>query len=224
MSDQFNWSIIKGQISAFYGENKKAMNIAGISVIAVLALSLGWTKYWLPSREKAAGEQLARLQHYFGVDSFEVVLKGIKGKKMATAPQIADKYFGTNKGREAALMAAEAYLQTGKFEKALEYFDKVSPDDHLLSSAVLFGKGTCYAELGKIEKAASYYEKAAKTADNEYAAQFYKEAGKHYELANELKSALRCYEEIKSKYSTTPEGSDIDKYITKVKALLGEYN
>lgn len=224
MSDQFNWIEIKSRVSAFYSENKKVLNIASLAVVGVLALSLLWTRYWMPTREKAAGEQLAKLHHYFGVDSFEIVLKGIKGKKMSTAPQIADKYSGTQKGREAALMAAEAYLQTGKFEKALDYFDKVSPDDHLLAGAVLFGKATCYAEMGKTAKAAELYEKAAKVTDNEYAAQYFKEAGKHYEMAEDPKSALRCYESIKSKYSTSAEGSDIDKYIAKVKALLGEYN
>lgn len=224
MSAPLNWKSIQSRIVTFYAGNKKVLNIAVAAVLGVTALSLFWKLYWQPNREKEAGAKLARLHHYFQKDSFEVVLKGIKGKKMATAPQIADDYWGTKKGREAALMAGEAYLHTGKFEKALEYLDKAEANDMFLAPSILSARAACYAELGKLEKAAETYEKAGDLGKNDFCAQFYKNAGIHYELAGEFKSALRCYEKIKKEYSTTSEAGDIDKYIYKVKGLLGELN
>lgn len=224
MSAPFNWTNFVMQFKAFYAVNRKALNIAVIAVVGVTAISLTLKLWWLPKREKEAGAKLAKLHHYFQKDSFEVVLKGIKGKKMATAPQIADQYWLTEKGKEAALMAGEAYLQTGKFDKALDYLDKADADDIFLAPAILNAKASCYAELGKIEKAAKLYEEAGDLGKNDFCAQFYKNAGAHYELAKEYKDALRCYEKIKKQHSTTPEAGDIDKYIYRVKGLLGELN
>lgn len=211
-------------VKEFYAGNKKTVSLAGISLLSVITISLFWSLYWHPRRESEAAAKLAPLHHYFEKDSFDVVLKGIKGKKMMTAPEIADSYFLTEKGKEAAMMAGIAYMQTGKFEKAISYLDKAEPKDQFLSAAVLSAKASCYAELGKIEKAASIYEEAGSKSKSDFSAQYWKNAGMHYELSKSYSDALECYEKIKFEYSTSPEASDIDKYIYKVKALQGDFN
>jgi len=149
---------------------------------------------------------------------------------MATAPQIADDYGYTKKGKEAALMAAIAYMQTGKFEKALTYYGKTDVDDKILAPTVLAGKASCYSELGKNEKAAKLYEEAGDLGKNEYTVQFYFYAGNLFELSKEYNSAVRCYEKIKSQVGNRPTGireidnNEIDKYISKAKGLAGELN
>lgn len=224
MSAQLYWNQIKSQVTGFYEKNKKSTQLIGGGIIAVIALSVFWTSYWHPKREKEAAVKIAKLHHYFETDSFLVVLNGIKGKNMATAPEIADDYWLTQKGKEAALMAGLSYLATEKWEKAIKYLDKTNPKDLILGPSIIAAKATCYAELGKLEKAAGLYESAAEKGKNEFTAQYYKKAGIHFELANEYKSALRCFEKIKTHYSQTPEASDIDKYIYRVKGLLGELN
>ncbi len=229
-SAKFSFSAIKVAIAAFYSNNKKVLNIVVPVLILIIGAAVFWTTYWLPKAESEAGAKLARLQHYFAKDSFEVVLRGIKGKKMATAPQIADSYGYTKKGKEAALMAAIAYLQTGKHEKALKYFDKTAAGDKILGPTILAGKASCYSEMGKNEKAASLYEDAGDLGKNDYTVQFYFYAGNLFELSKEYKSAVRCYEKIKSQVGNRPTGireidnNEIDKYISKAKGLAGELN
>jgi tetratricopeptide (TPR) repeat protein len=222
-ADNF-WQQITDRVRAFYSKNRKVFNIAGISVVVLAGLISFWSFYWHPQREKEASLKLAKLHHYFETDSFAIVVNGIKGKKMATAPQIADDYGFTSKGREAALMAGLSYLHLAKWDKALDYLDKAKANDMILGPSILAAKATCYSELGKHAKAGENYEKAAELGENDYTAEYYKKAGINFEKAGELKSALRCYEKIKSNYSKTDIGSDIDKYIYKVKGLLGDLN
>jgi tetratricopeptide (TPR) repeat protein len=220
MAIAFNRSSVK----EFYAGNKKVVTLAGSTILSVVTISLFWSLYWHPHRESEAAAQLAPLHHYFEKDSFEVVLKGIKGKKMMTAPEIADSYFLTEKGKEAALMAGIAYMQTGKFKKAISYLDKADPKDQFLSAAVLSAKASCYAELGKLEKAAGIYEEAGEKSTSDFSAQYWKNAGIHYEQAESYGKALECYEKIKNEYSASPEATDIDKLIYKMKALQGDFN
>ncbi len=224
MSTENFWNRYTGKLRNFYANNRKITNIIGGTALVVVGLILFWTLYWHPKRENEAATKLAKLHHYFDTDSFNIVLNGIKGKRMTTAPEIADSYGFTNKGKEAALMAGLAYLHTNKFEKALKYLDKADADDILLGPSIVAAKAGCYAELNKPEKAASTYEKAADWGKNEYTAQFLKKAGIQYELAKDYKSAVRCYERLRNEFSKTPEASDIDKYIYRAKGYLGELN
>lgn len=224
MSTENFWNQITERVKSFYSNNRKIVTIAGIGIVAIAALVAFLSLYWMPKRESEAGAKLAKLHHYFTTDSFAVVVNGIKGKRMSTAPQIADDYPFTSKGKEAALMAGESYLQLGKFDKALKYLKKAKADDIFLGPSILAAQATCHAELGDIDKAGSLYEKAAKMGENEFTAKYYKSAGVHYEKAGNYKKALACYEAIKAKYGKSEVGTDIDKYIYKVKGLLGELN
>jgi tetratricopeptide (TPR) repeat protein len=224
MDNLFNSKNLKDSASSFYAENKKTINLAGGVILTITALALFWSLYWHPKRESEAAAKLAPLHHYFEKDSFDVVLKGIKGKKMMTAPEIADAYSLTSKGKEAAMMAGLAYMQTGKFEKAISYLEKAEAKDQFLSAALLNAKAACYAEMGKMEKAAGYFAEAGAQSKSDFSAQYWKSAGMHYEMAESYGKALECYEKIKYEYSASQEASDIDKYIYKVKALQGDFN
>jgi tetratricopeptide (TPR) repeat protein len=224
------WHRITDRASGFYTNNRKVFNITGISVVVIAGLIVFWSFYWHPQREQEAALKLSKLHHYFETDSFAVVVNGIKGKKMATAPQIADDYGFTAKGREAALMAGLSYMKLAKWDKAVKYLDKAKADDMILGPSILAAKATCYAELGKVEKAAETYEKAGKLGDNLYTAVYYRQAGIHYEKAGNLKAALRCYETIQTNYKSaygqdqSSELKYIEQDIYKVKGLLGELN
>lgn len=217
-------SFNRASLNAFYSGNKKVVTQSGITILSVVSITLFWSLYWHPHRESEAAAKLAPLHHYFEKDSFGVVLKGIKGKKMMTAPEIADSYFLTDKGKEAAMMAGIAYMKEGNFEKAIPYLDKAKPEDQFLSAAILNAKASCYAELGKLEKAAEIFVEAGKKSKSDFSAQFWKSAGIHYEQAEIYGDALECFEKIKYEYSESPEAEDIDKYIYKVKALQGDFN
>jgi len=224
MSTENIFNRISSEVGNYYTNNKKNTNIIGGTLLLVGGLIAFWTLYWHPKRENDAALKLAKLHHYFDSDSFNIVVNGIKGKKIATAPNIADSYGFTKKGKEAALMAGLSFMHTGKFEKAIKYLDKSDANDLLLAPAIISAKAACYAELGKPDKAAKQYEKAAELGNNDYTSQFLKKAGIQYELAKDYKSAIRCWEKLRQSFGKSPEASDIEKYIYRAKGLLGELN
>jgi len=224
MSTENIFNRISSEVGNYYTNNKKNTNIIGGTLSLVGGLIAFWTLYWHPKRENDAALKLAKLHHYFDSDSFNIVVNGIKGKKIATAPNIADSYGFTKKGKEAALMAGLSFMHTGKFEKAIKYLDKSDANDLLLAPAIISAKAACYAELGKPDKAAKQYEKAAELGNNDYTSQFLKKAGIQYELAKDYKSAIRCWEKLRQSFGKSPEASDIEKYIYRAKGLLGELN
>lgn len=224
MNVQEIWNQKRESISSYYSQNSKKVNYIAIGVLAIVGLGIYYTNFYKPAQEKAASEKLAKLHYYFKNDSMQVVINGYKPLKVVSAPSIADDYSSTRAGKEAALMAGIAYLKTGKFKDALEYLDKTAAKDQLLSAGVIALKASCKSEMGDMDDAAELFEQAAAVADNEFAATYLKKAGIHHELNKDYKSALKCYETIHVKYVSTPEGSDIEKYIFKMKAQLGEFN
>jgi tetratricopeptide (TPR) repeat protein len=208
----------------FYRNNKMRIIVAGAVVAAGVFGGFYWATYYIPAQESKAAKALAPMHYYFKNDSMELVLNGDKSRRIVSAKSIADDYGSTSKGKEAALMVSIAYMRTKKYEEALNYIDKTEANDDILSAAILNMKAVCYSNLGETEKAASQFAKAGDVAENEFAAEYYKRAGIHYETAENYEKALNYYQLIADKYPTTGVGSDINKYVYKMKAKLGEYN
>lgn len=217
-------SSIQSSIKAYYEANTKRVQIIGLAAIAVIGASVYWFQFYMPSQEKEAEVKFAKLWHYFKTDSLDVVLKGDKANKIMSAVEIANKYGMTTKGKEASLMAGLAYLKKGEFQKALDYLNNFNGGDAILGPSTIAAKAACYSGLGELSKAADLYEKAAKLGDNEYTSTYYQKAAIHYELTKDYSSALSCYETLESKYSSTREGQEAEKYIYRLKGLMGELN
>jgi tetratricopeptide (TPR) repeat protein len=209
-------------ISNFFSENKSNLIKWAAIPLAIIALVVVWRVWWLPQRNAEANTKLAKLHHFYKLDSMDVVLKG--KSKVTSAPEIARSYWLTAKGKEAALMAATAYLKQGKYQEAIDFFDKCKSRDNTLRASILAGKASCYSELKEYKKAGSLYLQAAKIGDNEFTAMFYKKAGIHFEMSKEYGKAVKAYTALKTKYAGTgiQEISDIDRYIYKAKALNGD--
>ena len=215
-------SAISDKITNFINENKSSIIKWAVIPVAIIGLLVAWRVWWLPQRNDEANKELAKLYHYYDSDSMDFVLKG--GKGLVSAPKIASSYWLTQKGKEAALMAATAYLKTGDYKNALKYFGKCKSKDETTAASILAGKAHCYSEMKETKKAAEYYLKAAEKGDNEFTAPYYKTAGIHFEMAGEYSKAIKAYTSLKEKYpnSRMQEVSDIDRYIYKAKALNGD--
>ncbi len=217
-------SSIQSRIAAFYEGNKKRVQIIGFAAIAIIGGTIYWFQFYMPSQEKEAEVKFAKLWHYFKTDSLDVVLKGDKANKIMSAVEIANKYGMTAKGKEASLMAGLAYLKKGEYKKSLDYLDNFNGGDAILGPSTIAAKAACYSGLGEMSKAADLYEKAAKLGENEYTSTYYQKAAVHYELNKDYSSALSCYETLENKYSATREGQEAEKYIYRLKGLMGELN
>jgi len=214
----------KEKFSAFYTANKKSIVIVSTVVVAGIAGGYYWAMEYIPAQETKAAKALAPIHYYFKNDSMDIVLNGNKALKVKSAKSVADEFGSTSKGKEAALMTSIAYMRAKKYEEALKYLDKSEANDEILSGAILNMKAVCYSNLGETEKAASNFAKAGDVAANEFSAEYYKRAGIHYETAENYEKALKYYQLIADKYPTSGVGTDINKYVYKMKAKLGEYN
>ena len=71
-------------------------------------------------------------------------------------------------------------------------------------------------QLNNTDKAIEYYMEAVKRNDNTYTAPMYmKKAALAYEIKGDYANALNLYQNIKTKYYSSSEASDIDKYIAR---------
>jgi len=214
-------------LKSYYEENRKKVNYISIGAISIVALFIGWNFYYLPQQEATAAEKFRKIHSFFAKDSFDIVIKGDKKRKITSAVEIADKYGFTVKGNEAALVAGLAYLNKGDYDNALDYLNQFEAKDRALNPPVISAKATCYSEKGDYKKAAGLFERAAKECDNDLSANYYVRAAQHYEKAEKFSDALECYETIIKKYSTAEDGRYVqtaELNIYRLKGLMGELN
>lgn len=158
----------------------------------------------------------------------KVELNAVANDTVAAAEygKVADKYSGTDAGNLAALSAAEALYNIGKYAEAAKYLQKFSSDDDVLEANALVLLGDCYVNIKKYDEAISAFQKAVRTANNNpqiVPRTLLKEAVVYDEL-KKYDQALKCYEMIKSDFPTFSLGNgvQIEAYIEREKARLGK--
>lgn len=211
----------------FYESNKKMINYVGGSIALVVGLFVFYKFYYLPDQEKQASNEIFWAQTFFEKDSFNIALKGgymvrtSEGDKtMMGFEQVADQYGITSAGSLANYYAGICYLRTGQYEKAIELLQKYDGGDMIVSSIAVGCIGDANMELNRVDEALKYYLKAAEKNANTFTTPIYlKKAAFAYELKNNYAEALTIYERIKKEHGKSNEAREIEKNISKVKAL-----
>lgn len=214
-------------IQLYYEKNKKTINYVGGALAIIIAAFCFYKFYFLPEKEAEASNEVFWAQALFERDSFNMAVKGgamvmaAEGQKqMLGFEQIADDYSITKTGNLANYYAGICLLRTGKFEQAIERFQKFNGDDAILGPIALGATGDCYLELNKMDEAIKFYLKAAEKQNNSFTTPIYlKKAGFAYELKANYAEALNLYERIKKEYGSSTEGREIARDIAKVKAM-----
>ncbi len=202
------------KLKNWYKHQNKAL-VLGIGGLFILILVWFAFKYFYQTpREKRAEIAIYKTQALFDVDSFGLVLK--------TASKLAKDYSGTKSGNIAAYMAGSSYLYKGDFKNAIKYLSDVSFDDRIMKAQAIGLLGDAYVENNEIDKGLSQYLKAAKSAETEYAIQWYKKAAIIYQNKKEWKEALDIYRTLKNEYFDAEKIQDIDKYISRAEQEAGE--
>ncbi|MEZ4779548.1 MAG: hypothetical protein R2786_09235 [Flavobacteriaceae bacterium] len=96
---------------------------------------------------------------------YNLALNGNAGKYGLL--DIADKYSGTPTGNIANYQAGMAYLNTYKYQEAINYLDKFSTDDPLLGPLAKGGIGDAFVQLNQPEEAYKYYKQAVTMSGND---------------------------------------------------------
>lgn len=211
---------------AFFMKNKKAIIIAVVAIVVIIAGVFGYVSQIAGPREDKASTMLGKGQTYFNNEMFEQALNG-DGAGYVGFKKIADEYSSTDAGNLANLYAGLCYANLGKWTEAVTYLEKFSTkNDAMISPAAVAALGNAYANTGNIDKAISTLKKAADMADskaaddtnNSLSPTFLIQAAQLLEKTNKNDEALKIYQDIKKKYvnAQVVQSSEIDKYIERV--------
>ncbi len=203
----------------FIEDNQNMITYVVGGIILVVILFLGYSKFYLQPKEDEALSQMFMAENYFEKDSFNLAING-DGNYLGFL-DIIDDYGITKSANRAKYYTGISYLHLGQYEDALDYLKDFKTDDLLLAPIVEGAQGDALLELGETDDALEQYKKAISVSDNELTTPVYMmKAASLLETMDELEDALALYEEIKEKYPTSTEGTNIDKFIARVKLKL----
>lgn len=209
---------------AFLLKYKKAIIIAVVALIVIIAGIILYNNYVAGPRQAKASTALAKGQEYFANENYEMALKGDSVGFIGFA-KLAKEYSSTDAGNLANLYAGLCQANLGKWEEAVKFLDAYSPgDDTMVSPAAIAALGNAYAHVKQLDKAVANLKKAAKMADaqgvdgvnNSLSPTFLIQAAEILESQNKKAEALSIYKDIKKKYVNSPVMQEIDKYIERV--------
>ena len=211
---------------AFFNKNKKTIIITAIALFAIIAGVFLYQAYVSGPREDKASTALGRGQEYFMAEQFDKALNG-DGAGYAGFLKIISDFGSTDAGNLANLYAGLCYANLDKWNEAIKYLDAYSPaNDAMVSPAAIAALGNAYAHVNQLDKAISSLEKAADKADsqgkdginNSLSPTFRLQAAMLLESQGKKDEALKKYEEIKQKYTTSTlvQSQEIDKYIQRL--------
>ena len=202
-------------------KNSKPLFYSLVGIVVIFLAFLGYNKYIVEPNELEASNELAFPRKYFdeaatagsGIDSLlNLGLEGADGKYGFV--DIASSYSGTDAGNLANYYAGASYLQMKQYDKAIEYLSKFDSDDEMLGPVALGAIGDAFSDINQQEDAIEYYEKAANKKDNEFTTPlFLYKAGQTAMSLKQYSKAEKLFTQIKTKYSKSDQGKDIEKFI-----------
>ena len=209
---------------AFFMKYKKAIIIAVVAIIAIVAGTILYNNLYKQPHEAEASTVLAKGQELFMSGDFEKALNGDKAG-FGGFLKVASDYSGTKAGNLAELYAGLCYANLGKWNEAINYLEKYSPaSDQMVGPAAVAALGNAYAHVNQLDKAVQNLMKAAKMADdkaadginNSIAPTFLVQAAEILEKQGKKDEALAIYQDIKKKYVNASISQEIDKYIERL--------
>lgn len=197
---------------------KKLTSIAFVVIIVAVAI-FAYQKYYRTPLEEKAQAQLFQAQRYFEQDSFKLALNG--DENYPGFVEITEEFGSTSAGNLSQYYAGVSYLRIGEYQNAIDFLKGFSSDDFILSALAKAAIGDAYMELGDNKKAASNYMDASNVNPNVFTTPIYlQKAGLAYEMLGEYNKALSAYEKIEKDFAKSAEARDIEKYITRAKAMI----
>lgn len=197
-------------------DNKSVITWVVTGVIVAAALVFAFIHFYQkPKNEKAFTAYNKVEQTALGNDSIAA----------AQYKEVADK-FGGDAANLAALSAAEAFYNEGKYEEAANYLKKFSSKDAVLDANAMVLTGDCYVNLKKYDDAISAYQQAVRKADGnpQIVPRVLLKEANVYDEQKKYDKALECYSIIKKDFPDyrLGNGIDIDAYIARENARLGK--
>ena len=199
-------------------ENNQKPIFIGIGVIVVAVVGyLAFEKFIQEPKELEASNEMYQAQNYFNEavegsvakDSlFNLALSGGEGKYGFL--DIIDNYGSTKAGNLAHYYAGMAYLNTNKYQEAIDQLDAFESEDAMLAPLAKGAIGDAFMQLDQPEEALSYYEEAASKSDNNFVApRFLLKAAKVAISLDENDKAVSFLNRIEEDYSESAEAGEV---------------
>lgn len=199
----------------FFENNKKIIYGCFIAVLAIAAIALLYSRFYLQPKKAEAADQLYHAEQAFAQGNYDLALQGDDNNM--GFEEVIDKY-GKKAGAAVYLYAGVSALQKGEFEDAINYLKKYDGKDKILLARAQACIGDAYVGLEDYKTALGWFEKAAATSDNMFSATYLLKAGVTAEELGDTAKALAAYKQIKDQYPQAPEAADIDKYIVRIES------
>ncbi len=209
---------------AFFMKYKKAIVIAVVAIIVIVAGAILYNNLIKQPHETEASTALAKGQELYMDGEFEKAINGDKAG-FGGLLKIASDYSGTKAGNLAHLYAGLSYANLNKWKEAIDHLEKYSPaDDQMVGPAAVAALGNAYAHVNDLDKAVANLKKAASMADSKAAdgvnysisPTFLVQAAEILEKQGKKDEALAIYQDIKKKYVNAAISQEIDKYIERL--------
>lgn len=204
----------------FIAKNQKVI-IGVVVAVAVVALGyFGYQKFVVEPKEEDAVNEMFTAQQNFqkateGTKSdslYNLALNGSEGKFGFV--KLASEYSGSKSGNLANYYAGMAFLNTGKFDKAIEYLQQFKSDDKILNPLALGAIGDAHSQKNQQKEALDFYLKAAQADKNDFTTpRFLLKAGKTALSLKNKSDALKYFTDIKDNFAISPEAQGIDALI-----------
>lgn len=204
----------------FIENNKKAITIGVVGVIAVVGILLGYKKLIAEPKAAEAAENIWKAEYYFEIDSLDKALNG--DDQWPGFLTIADQYASTPSGNLANYYMGAIYMQKGEFEAALEHYKKADLEDDVLRVMAVGNQGDALVELGRADEAVKQFEKAASMSSNELTTPMYlMKAGILHQQAANWGGAAKAFKRIATEFPTSQEANTARKYAGHAEAMGG---
>ena len=205
---------------AWVEKNQKyILGVVGVVAICVLGY-LAYQNWVVAPNQKEATNEMYKAQSSYdqalnattAKDSlFNLALNGAGGKYGFI--DIADKYSGTDAGNLANYYAGMSYLNTKKYQEAINYVDKYKGGDEITGPVAKGAIGDAFVQLNQNEEALKYYVAAATMSTNEVTTPRYLlKAGITSLSLNKGADALKYFNQIVNDYSESTEAAKAKLY------------
>lgn len=213
------------RLVTFIENNKKSLLIGGLVVVVLAVGMVLYNQYVLEPKKKESQEVLAKIQEYFKLDSFDLVVNGGMGLKGAV--QISSEYSSTKAGNLANYYAGVGYLKLGEYDNAIKYLKKFDAnDDMIIGSLALACIGDAYVEKSEFKEALEYYIQAVDYNINELTTPIHaRKALNVYIELNNFDEALKLVEKLIDNEDVPDDfKSELKKYKGLLEAKSGKFD
>lgn len=197
----------------FFETYKNHIVYGSIAIVAVVAAVMLFHHFVTVPAQQEAMAQTFTAEQYFRVGEFEKALNG-DGNALGFNQIISE--YGSKSGEAVYFYAGVCNLQLGNFAEAINNLKSYKSDDAIMNARALACIGDAYAAQNDLASALTNYKSAAAASDNILAANYLLKAGIVCEEMGKPAEALAFYQQIKDKYPASPEGYEINKYISRI--------